>query len=529
MKAGIAVAAALALVACSPREDAAPSPSSAVAQSTNSTGKSAQADEIAWFQGDVEAAFAQARTEGKPVFLYWGAEWCPPCHQLKATVFARPDFIEKMKLFVPVYLDGDTAGAQKWGDEFRVSGYPTLVVMRADRTELTRIVGGGMDLSDYDNVLDLVLQDERPTPAILDSLDSAQARLSRDDCKRLAYNTWEFEGVEEKTASLLERAAAACPDDARVERARLTVVATTASLKADAKALDKGKPPSARTAKLIAAVFDLLNDGQTAAGTYDVLSLLDDNFFVAAQRADAGRVPELRDRWVRVTEATSNNPNVPEADRIEAIGMKVQGLKLLSADKKVPPEVAAAARARVDASLAKEYPEHTRPGIVNSALWVLDTLGEDERLRAAVEHEIATAKAPYYYMLDMASLEEKAGHQDEAVAWLARAYRESKGVATRFQWGTMYVAGLIRMKPEDTQAIQDATVAVLGELDGPDRIYMRTASRLEKLDSTLRDWSKKRKHPETLAVIRKRMDDICAKIPESQSARTTCNAFLAKA
>src|SRR5689334_4983761 len=55
---------------------------------------------IAWFDGDVDAAFAAARASNKPVLLYWGAQWCPPCKQLKSAVFSRPDFIEKSKLFV---------------------------------------------------------------------------------------------------------------------------------------------------------------------------------------------------------------------------------------------------------------------------------------------------------------------------------------------------------------------------------------------------------------------------------------------
>ncbi len=56
------------------------------------------------------------------------------------------------------------------GDEFRVTGYPSVVVLRADRTELARI-NGGMDLSQYAEVLDLVLGDVRPVAEILDSLN----------------------------------------------------------------------------------------------------------------------------------------------------------------------------------------------------------------------------------------------------------------------------------------------------------------------------------------------------------------------
>ena len=37
---------------------------------------------IAWFNGDVDAAFQSAQATRKPVLLYWGAQWCPPCYQL---------------------------------------------------------------------------------------------------------------------------------------------------------------------------------------------------------------------------------------------------------------------------------------------------------------------------------------------------------------------------------------------------------------------------------------------------------------
>ncbi|MEO8526441.1 MAG: thioredoxin family protein, partial [Caldimonas sp.] len=59
---------------------------------------------IAWKQAasdaDVDAAFAIARAETKPVFVYWGAKWCPPCNQVKATLFNRQDFIERSRAFV---------------------------------------------------------------------------------------------------------------------------------------------------------------------------------------------------------------------------------------------------------------------------------------------------------------------------------------------------------------------------------------------------------------------------------------------
>jgi thiol:disulfide interchange protein len=163
---------------------------------------------IDWFQGGVEAAFARAAAENKPVFLYWGAVWCPYCADLKAHVFSRQDFQQKLRLFVPVYLDGDDPGAQKWGDVFEIAGYPTVLALAPDRTELARIAGG-MDLTVYTEVLDLVLGDLRPIEDVLGGAERG-ARLSRDDCRRLAYNGWGLEdsppGGETALAAALARA-----------------------------------------------------------------------------------------------------------------------------------------------------------------------------------------------------------------------------------------------------------------------------------------------------------------------------------
>ncbi|MEI7536846.1 MAG: thioredoxin family protein, partial [Comamonadaceae bacterium] len=102
--AALALACALTLPACSKAPEAPPAAAVHVAAST-----------VAWVKPDganMDPIFAQAKAANKPVFLYWGAVWCPPCNQIKATVFNRQDFIERSKSFVPVYLDGDTAGAQ---------------------------------------------------------------------------------------------------------------------------------------------------------------------------------------------------------------------------------------------------------------------------------------------------------------------------------------------------------------------------------------------------------------------------------
>jgi thiol-disulfide isomerase/thioredoxin len=528
----VAALAAFTIVGCKKRDPVPPEPTAAAA-----TAKPAgQADlayhpgeGIDWFEGGVDAAFARARAEGKPVFLYWGAEWCPPCHELKASVFSRPDFQQKAKLFIPVYLDGDTTGAQKWGDVFKVSGYPTVVILNADRHELTRIAGG-MDLSQYAESLDLVLGDVKPVSDTLASLEKNAAPLAADDCRRLAYNDWTLTGESDdpvKLAKALQTAAQTCPQEQRVERARLLINAAAAATSADSEALGKGKPPSALTVKLADEVYEILGDREVALASTDVLRGLGEDFFVAVKRNDPKRAAQFLERWSSTMDAAASDARFAETDRIYAMVVKMQAVKALGPDGKIPAPLAKDVTARVDAALAKKHEGYERAGIVNASLWALDTLEEKERIRAVLDHEVKTAKQPYYYMLDLATVEEEAGNEDKAVEWLERAYRESKGVATRFQWGTEYVLGLVRMKPEDGDRIRDAAVTVLGELDGPDRIYMRTATRLKRLDTKLRDWNESGKHDAELAALRERMSGICGKIPAADAARKTCDGFLA--
>src|SRR3982751_5855214 len=180
----VLLAMAIIMLAACARGDAAPAQQSAAPDLAS---VQADAPGIAWFKGDVDAAFKSAQASNKPVLLYWGAQWCPPCKQLKSAVFSRADFIEKSKLFVAVYLDGDLPDAQKWGDVFHVTGYPTVVVLKPDRTEITRIAGN-MDLSLYAGVLDDALGDVRPVKDVIELAVKGEAPLAADDCRRLAYH-----------------------------------------------------------------------------------------------------------------------------------------------------------------------------------------------------------------------------------------------------------------------------------------------------------------------------------------------------
>src|SRR6478609_5301603 len=234
----------------------------------------AESGGIAWYEGNVDAAFKAAKASNKPVLLYWGAEWCPPCKQLKSAVFSRPDFIEKSKLFVAVYLDGDLPDAQKFGDEFRVTGYPTVVVFKPDRTEITRIAGN-MDLSLYASVLDNALGDVRPVKDVIEIAAKGEGPMAADDCRRLAYHAFglEDDGVfpSAKLQTAFENAARICPADLAKERARLHIRAAEQASSQQKEALTNGAKADKALTVSIVRVNEILAQKEIALANADAL------------------------------------------------------------------------------------------------------------------------------------------------------------------------------------------------------------------------------------------------------------------
>jgi thiol-disulfide isomerase/thioredoxin len=485
---------------------------------------------IEWFPGDVDAAFASARSTGKPLFLYWGAEWCPPCAQIKSTIFNQRKFQERSRLFVPVYLDGDTPGAQRHGERFGVVGYPTMILFRPDGTEITRLPGG-VDITRYASILDMALADARPVAEILASA-STGGEVKPDDWRLLAYYSWGTDQdrlvpAAEKTQTFL-RLSERCPPELQPECARLYFQ----FLNAAAQDAASGDVPMTGLERAAHRRRTLTLLTSPSVGQANVANLLYSSRDVVALLSDAG-TPERRqmtDAWraaldrLSVSAATTTLSGPEELNRVRA---RILLARLDAPDAPLPEEMKNAARdavARADAATTDGY---ARQALVNSAVGLFWEAGLDDEANRLLVAELERSSSPYYFMLDLAELAKKAGREDEAVEWLARAYAGAQGPATRFQWGHNYLIGLIEMTPGDTARIEQVGLEMLGELDdAPDAFYQRTRMRLERLSAELLEWGTGPERQAVIERLRGRTAAICADLGADDAARGHCERFL---
>ena len=135
--------------------------------------------------------FAAAKKQGKPVFLYWGEEWCPFCNQLEETVFVRDKFINLSHEFIALKLGTDSEQKIQYGDRFDIRGFPTVIVFSADGRTLTRIDGGN-NTEQYARVLETTLGEVRPVGELVRSVQAGE-QLSNGEWTLLANYPWRHE------------------------------------------------------------------------------------------------------------------------------------------------------------------------------------------------------------------------------------------------------------------------------------------------------------------------------------------------
>ncbi len=511
----------LALAACSKAPDSATAAAPGVPDAAQSG--------VAWRKVDVDAAFAAAKAERKPVFLYWGANWCPPCNQVKATIFNRRDFIERSRHFIPVYIDGDAPNAQKEGSRFNVSAYPTMVLLTPEGGEITRLPGE-VDADQYMRVLAIGMNGARPVKATLAAAlatdPGARAKLAPDDWRMLAYYSWVTDEQQlvprQELPATLARLARACPAEQSETATRLELQALAAAASADVKAEAPAAGP-ASSDRLIA----VLSDTKRARENFDLLAYYAAKIAAHVAPAPSAARSRLTGAWNAALDRFIADPGIATDDRLVAVNAKIELARLDVPSGPLPEALLATVRAEADRADRQTTDIYARQSAISGAADILAEAGLLAESDALLTRELARSHSPYYFMLGLAANARKRGDKADALGWAEKAYVAAQGPATRLQWGVSYVRSLIANAPDDDARIERVAGEIINELEPvPETFYERNQRALERMGRELAAWNKDRRHDASVQRIRRQLEGVCGKLPAADPARATCDNAL---
>lgn len=480
---------------------------------------------IAWEQGDIDAAFAKARASNKPLFLYWGAVWCPPCNQVKATIFNQQAFKERSSYFIPVYLDGDSASAQKWGEHFKVMGYPTMILFRPDGTEITRLPGE-VDAARYIQALSLAMNAAHPVKQSLQLGLRDNAHLSRDDWRLLADYSWDTDdGVlavtsDQNAVTLQTLARHAQADHAPAEALRLELKAVAAA------SSDPHSAPIDRAAGL-AAVQRVLADRALSRNNFDILVGYPDSITGYLTAANTPERKALSAAFDRTLTTLDHDATLSTTDRLSALYGRVALARLdAPKDAPLPPALLQTVRSEVAAADKATTNGYERQSVISNAGDTLTEAGLIPESDALLTAELKRSPAPYYFMLGLAENAAARGDKAAALKWYQAAYDTSKGPSTRLRWGISYLRGVIDLTPHDDARVTRVAGSVLAEAGAiPDAFYGRNRASMERLVTKLNAWNQDKQHDAAVHTVMTQLEGVCAKLPASDPQHATCVAL----
>jgi thioredoxin-related protein len=484
---------------------------------------------VAWQEAttdaDIDKAFAAAQAQHKPVLLYWGAVWCPPCNQLKATLFNRQDFAEQSRSFVAVHLDGDAPGAQKLGTKFKVAGYPTLVLFSPDRKELTRLPGEA-DAAQVMRLLQLGLASGRPLAAVLADARAGKP-LAGGEWRLLAFYSWDTdEGAQAVPATergaLLRKLAAVCPSTEAEACTRLALKSIDDSDEKNAP------PPDAATRARVAQV---LADPAASRTYMDVLTTSAPGIVttIAPQPGPerAKLVAAFDAALVRLQADTTLSRN----DRLGALFARVDLARLdQSKDTlhpKLPPALVKEVRETAAATDREATNAFERQAVIPTTAQLLEEAGLWNESATLLKASLPKSHSPYYLMSELGANARKQGRNAEALQWYQQAYDKSEGSSTRLRWGNTYVSALVDLAPQDSKRIEATAKAVLADAAAQtDAFYERSGDYLQRMGAKLAKWNAGGRHQATIDQLASQLKGICAKLPAADPQHAACERIL---
>ena len=499
---------------------------------------------IAWFDGPVDAAFAVAEETGRPLFLYWGAVWCPPCHYLKTKIFTCPEFVARTRETVPVYLDGDTERAQIYGERFGVQGYPTVILFNPAGEEITRLPST-LPVGRYTELLDTAMSRMRPVKEIFaDVMEAGPQAADPIDLNLLAFYAWsqdhEVDLPAEEKRAVFRRLYAGTPPALAAEKARFLALYLT---EASRRAGGDGAPPAladGEREELRAAVLALLEDPALRRSNLDFLFFRSRETVELLYPTPSAERGALIAAWKGAAEALETDGELSVDDRLTALfpPLWLTELELGTAGEgeseeagpDLPAELVDHVRERIAWAGGAVSGDGELQAVMSTMAGLLEEASLGDEAQALLSERMGETVAPYYYMSWLAGMKREAGETEEALRLYRRAYDTATGRYSRFRYGSIYLRQRMKLDPEDAATLEAHSNEILDELLGlEDAFAGGNHSRLEQLAAAYGRWNDDGRHDALLARLRDRVHAACDRYPEGgdDAQRSRCRAFLA--
>jgi thioredoxin-related protein len=498
--------------------------SAALHSTAHAANKPAATSSVAWVEAstvaDVQRAQATAKTQGKPVFLYWGAVWCPPCNQVKATLFNRPDFASLSKSFVMVRVDGDKPSAQQVAKQFKVSGYPSMLVLAADGAEVTRLPGE-VDPERYIATMGLALTSATPVPALIRSA-RVGGSLSDAQWQQLAWYAWDIDeqqaaGGKAEMLAALDALALSAPAGAVKDRLQMRAWIAASQ--------DSKRNGEAAWQSTVRGGMSALFAAPTRANALPDLWMGHADTLVKAAApqpgADRDALAIAADKQLAAMIAGGK---LSRAETLDAWAARLSVMALHSAGDLALRAQAIAASQAVAANTPDKY---ERQAVIPTAAHVIGKAGDLAAADAMLTAELPKAVAPYYHMLVLGSNAKKRKDNKAALDWYGKAWTQSQGIATRAQWGNSYVSNLIELSPDDAKSVEKAAAQILKETLRPEALYARTARSIQRMATKVQTWAGE--DPKARAPVATRLQTAataqCKAMPAKSEAKVACEGL----
>jgi hypothetical protein len=429
---------------------------------------------------------------------------------VKSTIFTRSDFIERSRSFVPIYVDADSPSGQVLGERFRVSGYPTMVLLSGAGQELTRLAGS-VEAGKYMQLLDRGLAGGNSAQQALEAVLAGKS-LSADDWRMLAFYSWETDDgqlvPEKDVPATLLKLAAVCPVSEREAASRLVLQALHAASQA------KDPKPKIDRVDAIASVKSLLAQPELVRANHDILGYAADDIAGLLTEPKSKERADLKAQWTAALDRLAAEAGLSNAGRMYALLGKVGLARLDDKAAALPPALVEEVKAQAARADREITDLDERQAVITLTGAVLAQAGLLDESDALLKAELQRSHSPYYYMSQLASNARKRGTPEgkaAAIDWARQAYDRAQGSATRLRWGGSYVNALLELAPQDVPAIEQAALRVLDEVQ-PDTVPLTGNNRaaLERLSKRVVAWNKDRRNDAVLARLNAGLKDKCA-------------------